>query len=113
MAYFVPALPPGRGLGYLDFLELPGRQAAFVIADVVGHDVASAMTASIVKAPWPGFLGKSASPAHAFGQLNADLLRLTQEDVFFTAFGAVCDPSTRRLTWSLTGHLSPLFFPAG
>lgn len=106
---------PCRGVGgdYFDFLELPGGQEAFVMADVAGHGVASAMTASIVKALWPGLLAKSASPAQAFHQLNADLLRLTQEDVFVTAFGAVYDPARRALTWSLAGHPPPLFFPLG
>jgi serine phosphatase RsbU (regulator of sigma subunit) len=106
---------PCRGVGgdYFDFLVLPGGQEAFVMADVAGHGVASAMTASIVKAIWPGLLAKSSSPAEAFRQLNADLLRLTQEDVFVTAFGAVFDPATRSLTWSLAGHPSPLFLPAG
>lgn len=106
---------PCRGVGgdYFDFLALPGGQEAFVMADVAGHGVASAMTASIVKALWPGLLAKSASPAQAFGQLNADLLRLTQEDVFVTAFGAVFDPASRSLTWSLAGHPPPVFIAAG
>ncbi len=106
---------PCRGVGgdYFDFLELPSGQVAFIMADVAGHGVASAMTASIVKAIWPGLLAQSPSPALAFQQLNADLLRLTQEDVFVTAFGALYDPARRALTWSLAGHPAPLFFPWG
>lgn len=101
----------GVGGDYFDFLDLPSGQAAFVVADVAGHGVASAMTATMIKALLPGFLERSASPAQAFRDLNADLLRLTQADVFVTAFAGVFDPDSRRLTWCLAGHPSPLFLP--
>ncbi len=99
------------GGDYFDFLELPEKKLGFVIADVSGHGVASAMTASIVKALLPGYLRQFLSPAKAFRHLNQDLMRLTQEDVFVTAFAALYDPAQSALTWCLAGHPPPLYIP--
>ncbi|MFH1057372.1 MAG: fused response regulator/phosphatase [Pseudomonadota bacterium] len=104
---------PCRGVGgdYFDFAELKGGSLGLLVADVSGHGVASAMTASIVKALLPGYLDRLRSPAAAFTALNADLLRLTQEDSFVTAFAGLYDPHTLQLTWSLAGHPTPLLLP--
>ena len=99
------------GGDYFDFLELSGGEFGLLVADVSGHGVAAAMTASIVKALLPGYLERLTSPAEAFARLNADLLRLTQEDSFVTAFAGLYDPKTRTLTWSLAGHPAPIFLP--
>lgn len=84
-----------------------------MVADVSGHGVAAAMTASIVKALLSGYMERMASPAAAFQALNSDLLRLTQEDAFVTAVAVLYDPQAGRLAWSLAGHPPPLFIPAG
>ncbi len=99
------------GGDYFDFLELSNGEFGLLMADVSGHGVAAAMTASIVKALLPGYLEQLNSPAEAFAKLNADLLRLTQEDSFVTAFAALYDPRERVLTWSLAGHPAPVFLP--
>ncbi|MFZ5587237.1 MAG: PP2C family protein-serine/threonine phosphatase [Thermodesulfobacteriota bacterium] len=104
---------PCRGVGgdYFDFAELVGGGLGLLVADVSGHGVAAAMTASIVKALLPGYLERLHSPAAAFTALNADLLRLTQEDSFVTAFAGLYDPRNLLLTWSLAGHPTPLLLP--
>jgi sigma-B regulation protein RsbU (phosphoserine phosphatase) len=99
------------GGDYFDFLELGDGKLGFVVADVSGHGVASAMTASIVKALLPGYLRQFLSPAQAFRYLNQDLMRLTQEDVFVTAFAALYDPNRSQLSWCLAGHPPPLYLP--
>ena len=101
------------GGDYFDFFETPTGQLGLLAADVSGHGVAAAMTASIVKALLPGYLERMASPAAAFRALNSDLLRLTQEDAFVTAVAVLYDPQAGRLRWSLAGHPPPLFIPAG
>ncbi len=105
---------PSSAVGgdYFDFLKLPEGKLGFVIADVSGHGVASAMTASIVKALLPGYLRQFLSPARAFQALNQDLLHLTQEDGFVTAFAALYDPGQAQLTWCLAGHPPPLYIPS-
>lgn len=99
----------GVGGDYFDFIRLSGGNLGFVVADVSGHGMASAMTASIVKALLPGYMEKFLSPAGALTALNDDLLRLTQEDSFVTAFAAIYQPDSRQLSWALAGHPSPLF----
>jgi serine phosphatase RsbU (regulator of sigma subunit) len=99
----------GVGGDYFDFIRLSGGNLGFVVADVSGHGMASAMTASIVKALLPGYMEKFLSPAGPLTALNDDLLRLTQEDSFVTAFAAIYQPDSRQLSWALAGHPSPLF----
>ncbi|BEQ15082.1 PP2C family protein-serine/threonine phosphatase [Desulfoferula mesophila] len=101
---------PCRGVGgdYFDFFELPGGDLGLVMADVSGHGVASAMTASILKALIPRYLSEHHSPAAVLGLLNEDLLRLTPDDVFVTTFLGRYAPLTKELRWSLAGHPCPL-----
>lgn len=101
------------GGDYFDFLSLSRKRLGFIIADVSGHGVASAMTASIVKALLPGYLRQFLSPAKAFHALNHELMHLTQEDVFVTAFAALYDPGPSELTWCLAGHPYPLYMNQG
>ena len=103
----------GVGGDYFDFVDLGGGRAALMVADVSGHGVASAMIASIVKALLPGYLRGIESPAAVLGKLNDDLLRLTPEDVFVTAFVAVFDQQKSELTWTSAGHPSPLLCRPG
>ena len=101
------------GGDYFDFIELPSGKVGFVLADVTGHGVAAAMTASIVKALLPGYLERYNSPAKGFLALNDDLLRLTQQDVFVTAVSALFDPEKSTLSWCLAGHPSPIYVRNG
>ncbi|MGD8563641.1 MAG: SpoIIE family protein phosphatase, partial [Desulfarculaceae bacterium] len=101
------------GGDYFDFIPLQDGRVALIIADVSGHGVAPAMTASIVKALLPGYLERSYSPALALGDLNRDLLRLTQADSFVTAFAALYSPHPPLLTWATAGHPPPIFLPSG
>jgi sigma-B regulation protein RsbU (phosphoserine phosphatase) len=97
------------GGDYFDFVELPQGKMACAVADVSGHGVASAMTASICKALLPRYLRRYHSPAKALNSLNNDLVSLTQQDVFVTAFAIIYDPKARVLTWATAGHPPPLF----
>jgi serine phosphatase RsbU (regulator of sigma subunit) len=106
---------PSREVGgdYFDFFELPGGQLGLVVADVAGHGVASAMTASILKALLPSYLQGAASPARALAALNDDLLHLTPEDAFVTAFLGLYQPDAHTLTWCSAGHPPALSLPPG
>ncbi|MCB2187273.1 MAG: fused response regulator/phosphatase [Deltaproteobacteria bacterium] len=103
----------GVGGDYFDFFPLPRGAVGFVVADVSGHGMASAMTASIVRALMPGYLERFRSPQGALTALNDDLVRLTQEDTFVTAFAGLYEPDQRLLTWSTAGHPPPVLFPRG
>jgi len=101
----------GVGGDYFDFFSLADDRWGLVVADVSGHGMASAMVASIVKALFPGYLERYLSPAKALSALNDNLLNLTPEDVFVTAFAALFDPAESRLSWTLAGHPPPFFLP--
>lgn len=101
------------GGDYFDFFTLPGGELAFVVADVAGHGVAAAMTASIIKALLPGLMQDRLSPAEALTALNDNLLELTQEDTFVTAFAALYKRDQNELVWSQAGHPPPLLLGAG
>lgn len=101
----------GVGGDYFDFFSLSDNRWGLVVADVSGHGMASAMVASIVKALFPTYLEQYLSPAKALSALNDNLLSLTPEDVFVTAFAALFDPASGRLSWSLAGHPPPFFLP--
>lgn len=103
----------GVGGDYFDFFELSSGAIGFVVADVSGHGVASAMTASIVKALLPGYLEAKGSPAEALTALNDDLVHLTQEDSFVTCFAGLYQPDQPRFTWSSAGHPPPLLLEPG
>lgn len=102
----------GVGGDYFDIVELDGGKAGIMVADVSGHGVASAMTASIIKALLPGYLQTLGSPAGALAALNNDLLRLTPADVFVTAFVVLYDPGQRLLTYGCAGHPAGMLKPA-
>ena len=101
------------GGDYFDFLEIGQDKVGFVVADVSGHGVAAAMTASIVKALLPGYLAGQGSPGRALEALNDDLVRLTQEDSFVTCFAAIYDRPRQVLTWSTAGHPPAIFLRPG
>jgi len=98
----------GVGGDYFDFFELSRDEVGMVVADVSGHGVASAMTATIIKALIPRYLEIYKAPSAALLALNDDLLRLTPDDVFVTAFAGVYRPASRQLIWSTAGHPSPI-----
>ncbi|MCF8031679.1 MAG: SpoIIE family protein phosphatase [Desulfarculaceae bacterium] len=104
---------PCRELGgdYFDFFPLPGGDLGMVVADVAGHGVASAMTASILKALLPGYLERTHSPAETLSALNDDLLNLTEEDSYVTAFLGLYHLPERTLSWCSAGHPPPLCLP--
>ena len=99
------------GGDYFDFINLPNGNVALFMADVSGHGLTSAMTATMVKALLPGYLQKAGSPSAVLYSLNHDLLRLTQDDAFVTAFAAFFDPARATLTWASAGHPPPVYLP--
>ena len=99
------------GGDYFDFIDMPNGSVALLLADVSGHGLTSAMTATMVKALLPGYLQKNDSPSAALYSLNHDLLRLTQDDAFVTAFAAFFDPARATLTWASAGHPPPVYLP--
>ncbi len=97
-----------------DFFDVVGLEdaVAFFIADVSGHGLLSAMVSSILKPLFTNYITETRSPRKTLELLNRDLIGLTREEDYVTAFSAVYDQKTRRLTYASAGHPSQLFLKA-
>ncbi len=112
-AFYAPATQAGGD--YYDFFPLPGGRWGILIADVAGHGSPAAVLMAITHA-LAHTIGTSrcaqdsdVDPAAMFAYLNHHLAaRYTGGTArFVTAFFAVYDPATRRITYSSAGHPPP------
>lgn len=96
------------GGDYYDFFPLAGDAWGLFIADVSGHGTPAAVLMAITHALAHSQPGTHTPPGMLLDYLNDQLARsYTQNGAFVTAFYAVLDPSTRRLTYSTAGHNPP------
>lgn len=93
---------------FFDVVEL-GDAHAFIIADVSGHGLLSAIVSSLLKPLFQQYIAQTRSPAETFRMLNRDLNQLTRDEDYVTAFCGVFDPAEGRLTYASAGH-PPQFF---
>lgn len=96
------------GGDYYDFFPLAGDAWGLFIADVSGHGTPAAVLMAITHALAHSQPGTHTPPGMLLDYLNDQLARsYTQNGAFVTAFYAVLDPSTRRLTYTTAGHNPP------
>lgn len=96
------------GGDYYDFFPLAEGGWGLFIADVSGHGTPAAVLMAITHAIAHAQPGTHTPPAALLGYLNERLTRVySREGTFVTAFYAVLDPATRRLTYSRAGHNPP------
>jgi sigma-B regulation protein RsbU (phosphoserine phosphatase) len=96
------------GGDYYHVLPLPDGRWGLFLADVSGHGVAAAVGTAMLHAllhsrPEPG-----APPGRVLAHLHRHLVRVAPDGMFATAFYAIYDPASRRVTYSLAGHPLPL-----
>lgn len=82
----------------------------FAIGDVSGHGVASALVMILAKNTLEDLFAKKISPQKMMKMANQRLINYTEGSAinFVTAFSAVLDMTTFKLTFSKAGHTSPL-----
>ena len=99
---------PAREVGgdYYDFLPLPDQKVGLIVADVSGKGVPAALLMSSFRA---SLLSQrlDKGPAEVLRQINSFLHRSVEPGRFVTAFLAVLEPSTGRLSYSNAGHNPP------
>jgi sigma-B regulation protein RsbU (phosphoserine phosphatase) len=97
------------GGDYYDLFPLPDGKWGFFVADVSGHGTPAAVMMAITHAIAHSHPGPPLPPASVLAYINRKLVsRYTGELVaFVTAFYAVYDPATRRLTFASAGHNAP------
>jgi serine phosphatase RsbU (regulator of sigma subunit)/CHASE2 domain-containing sensor protein len=103
------------GGDYYDFLQLGPAKLLFVIADVQGHGVSSAMVMANLQGTLRNLMhGPHANaPAAIVAALNDALLEATRGERLVTLFLSILDVSTRELVYVNAGHVRPLLFRRG
>jgi serine phosphatase RsbU (regulator of sigma subunit) len=109
-------IPAGMvGGDYYDCFELPSGNLGLVVADVSGHGIGAALVMSMFKVLLRTFstqeaaAGPDASPCAVLNKINATFM--TQQlgaAQFVTAFYAVFDKASRKLTYCNAGHVAQM-----
>ena len=100
------------GGDYYDYIELPclGTDAcAFVVGDVSGHGISSALLMAGVRAYLRGRAAQTGSAAEIITDLNRLVCADTEKTCqFMTLFFLMVEAATNRMTWVNAGH-DPIF----
>jgi len=97
---------PANELGgdYYDYIPLPGRRLAVVVADVSGKGIPASLLMARLSADVRYCLASEPSPAEAVAQVNRVFFAAGWEDRFVTLVLAVLDPLCHSLTLVDAGH---------
>ena len=97
---------PANELGgdYYDYIPLPGRRLAVVVADVSGKGIPASLLMARLSADVRYCLASEPSPAEAVAQLNRVFFAAGWEDRFVTLVLAVLDPLRHEVTLVNAGH---------
>jgi serine phosphatase RsbU (regulator of sigma subunit)/CHASE2 domain-containing sensor protein len=103
------------GGDYYDFLQLGPEKLLFVIADVQGHGVSSALVMSNLQGTLRNLMhGPHANaPGAIVAALNDALIEATRGERLVTLFLSILDVSTREMVYVNAGHVRPLLFRRG
>lgn len=107
------ALANRVGGDYYDFIPIDENRLAIVIADVSGHDIASALVMAMGRNLIRTFFGSHVSPAEILSKTSMILREDTQSQRYITMFLGVLDRQKMSLTYSNGGHNYPLYLKAG
>ena len=110
------SLRPTSNVGgdYYDVLPLGGGYVGFVIADVSGHGVGSAMMMTSFRMALLTELSREFSPAAALRRINTLLHRdCDRSRMFVSAVLAVYEPLTGNLQYANAGHNPPRMRKSG
>lgn len=103
-AYYETARRAGGD--YYDFFPLADGRWGLLIADVSGHGTPAAVLMAVVHSIAHASIGPTGSPRQMLNYLNERLCEYYVDDngTFVTAFYAIFEPSSLRLTYSSAGH---------
>ncbi|MEZ5988180.1 MAG: PP2C family protein-serine/threonine phosphatase [Planctomycetota bacterium] len=106
------------GGDYLDFVESPDRTRHAIVADVSGHNMASAMAMIMGRTRFQSVVERESSPAKIVEQLNNGLfVDLCHNELFITvfvmSFCEVFEDGGQRVRFCSAGHNPPLLLRAG
>ena len=107
------ALANRVGGDYYDFIEIDDHRMAIVIADVSGHDIASALVMAMGRNLIRTLFDVHKSPAQILAKTSAILRQDTQSSRYITMFLGILDSNSMSLTYSNAGHNYPLYLQKG
>ena len=112
-AFYQPARQVGGD--FYDFFELPGEpgRLGIVIADVADKGVPAALMMALSRAVIRAAALEDRGPAATLRQANQLILKDSRDSLFVTAFYAVLDTGSGRLTFANAGHNRPLWLRVG
>lgn len=96
------------GGDYYDFFPLEDGRWGVLIADVSGHGAAAATIMAMLHGILHAYTGPGKSPDAVLRYANRRLYEAGLEGNFVTAFFAVFDPLTGRMSYARSGHNPPL-----
>ncbi|MGW6982351.1 SpoIIE family protein phosphatase [Streptomyces sp. NPDC054932] len=92
-------------------IELPDKNALFVVGDVAGHGLDAVGTMAQLRFTAKGMIVTGSALPDAMGRLNSLLLHTSATTA--TMIMARYSPAERRLVWVRAGHLPPLLVRGG
>ncbi len=107
-ALFNPCRAVGGDL--YDIIQLSPDLLAFYIFDVSGHGVSAALISAMAKVSFATHFQASNSPETVLARVNADVAKYISRNFYITAFAAVLDLHSNRLTYCNAGHVYPLLW---
>jgi len=105
------ALANRVGGDYYDFIPVDDNRLALVIADVSGHDIASALVMAMGRNLIRTLFDRYDSPAKILAHTSRVLREDTQSQRYITMFLGILDSKAMTLTYSNGGHNYPLYLP--
>lgn len=101
--YYEPARQVGGD--YFDYIPLPGRRLAIIVADVSGKGMAAALVMAHLSADLRYILATEPTPSDALGRLNRLLCGTGWDERFVTLAMAVLELETRAAVGVIAGHM--------
>jgi serine phosphatase RsbU (regulator of sigma subunit) len=101
---------PARQVGgdFYDVIAVDERRAAFVMADVSDKGMPAALYMALTRSLIRAEAQRSGSPREILLHTHQLLNEISQNNMFFTAFCCVLDPTTGALCYARAGHDRPL-----
>ena len=107
---------PARSVGgdLYDFFRIDSQRLFFIIGDVSGKGLPSALFMALAKALIRGAAQRvDGDPGATLTEVNSALAQDNPEMLFLTAFAGLLDLRSGELVWSNAGHDSPYVIPMG
>ncbi|UCF63388.1 MAG: SpoIIE family protein phosphatase [bacterium] len=110
--YFSSKYQPNYHLGgdFYDVSMVDDKNLAVMIADVSGYGVSAAMIAAMFKAYFNNYRRYSESPALILENLNKEFCSIITTGEYITAFLAIINTETFKITYANAGHPCPFLY---